>query len=89
MMVSNGNVTGLVERLAESGLIERSVPAADRRAVRVRLTEKGRRDFSEMAAAHADWIAELFEDLSESEQETLWLRLGALKGSVLAATKER
>ena len=87
MMVSNGNVTGLVERLAQSGLIERSVPEDDRRAVRVRLTEEGRRAFAEMAAAHAEWIAELFAGLSENEQEALWSRLGKLKTSVLTATK--
>jgi DNA-binding MarR family transcriptional regulator len=89
MMVSNGNVTGLVERLAHSGLIERNVSSADRRAVRVRLTEKGRRSFAEMAAAHADWIAELFAGLSQEEQEALWSRLGSLKSSVLAAAKRR
>ena len=89
MMVSNGNVTGLAERLAQSGLIERNTREADRRAVRVRLTAKGRQVFSEMAAAHADWIAELFADLAEDEQRELWSRLGKLKGSVLAATKRR
>jgi DNA-binding MarR family transcriptional regulator len=89
MMVSNGNVTGLVERLVEAGLIERNVSEADRRAVRVRLTAKGRHVFGEMAAAHAEWIAELFAGLSEGEQEALWSRLGSLKGSVLAAAKRR
>ena len=89
MMVSNGNVTGLVERLVELGLIERNVLEADRRAVRVRMTAKGRRVFAEMAAAHAEWIAELFAGLGEAEQQALWLRLGDLKGSVLAATRRR
>jgi DNA-binding MarR family transcriptional regulator len=89
MMVSNGNVTGLVERLVESGLIERNVLEADRRAVRVRLTDKGRRAFVEMAEAHSEWIGELFGALSESEQQALWSRLGSLKDSVLAATKRR
>ena len=89
MMVSNGNVTGLVERLAQSGHIERSVPEADRRAVRVRLTEKGRREFAAMAAAHADWIGELFSDLGEAEQQALWSRLGKLKASVLAGARRR
>jgi DNA-binding MarR family transcriptional regulator len=87
MMVSNGNVTGLVERLGRSGLIERNVLEADRRAVRVRLTQKGREVFAEMAAAHADWIGELFAGLSEVEQTALWSRLGTLKASVLAASK--
>jgi DNA-binding MarR family transcriptional regulator len=87
MMVSNGNVTGLVERLAQAGLIERSVPATDRRAVRVRLTETGRREFARMATAHAEWIAELFAQLGDDEQKALWLRLGALKESVLSAVR--
>lgn len=89
MMVSNGNVTGLVERLVQSGLIERSVPEDDRRAVRVRLSVKGRRVFAEMAAAHSDWIAELFAELSEAEQHALLSRLGRLKDSILTATRRR
>ena len=89
MMVSNGNVTGLAERLAQSGLIERNTLEADRRAVRVRLTAKGRQIFGEMAAAHAEWIAELFDGLSEEEQKALWSRLGKLKTSVLGAAKRR
>ena len=59
MMVSNGNVTGLVERLAQEELIDRQVSESDRRAVQVRLTAQGRTVFAEMARAHADWIAEL------------------------------
>src|SRR5690606_3017733 len=35
MMVSNGNITGLVDRLVQSGLIERRVLETDRRAARV------------------------------------------------------
>ncbi len=89
MMVSNGNVTALVERLVRSGLIERNVLEADRRAVRVRLTEKGRRVFDEMAAAHANWIGDLFAGLDESEQKALWQRLGNLKTSVLAGSTRR
>jgi DNA-binding MarR family transcriptional regulator len=89
MMVSNGNITGLAERLVQAGLIERNTLEADRRAVRVRLTAKGRRTFEEMAAAHAEWIAELFGELSEEEQKALWSRLGKLKSSVLAAGKRR
>jgi DNA-binding MarR family transcriptional regulator len=89
MMVSNGNVTGLVERLAQAGLIERNVSEADRRAVRVRLTAKGRKTFAEMAAAHGEWISELFGRVSEAEQKALWSRLGDLKASVLHAARQR
>lgn len=89
MMVSNGNVTGLVERLVRAGLIERNALEADRRAVRVRLTPKGRRAFDEMAAAHAEWIGELFAGLNEADQLAIWSRLGGLKQSVLEATRGR
>ncbi len=89
MMVSNGNVTGLVERLVQAGLIERNVSEADRRAVRVRLTDKGREVFAEMAAAHAEWIGELFAGVSEAEQKALWSRLGTLKASVLKGSRPR
>jgi len=58
MMVSNGNVTGLVDRLVQEGLIERQVTETDRRAARVRMTARGRSVFSEMAEAHGDWISE-------------------------------
>jgi DNA-binding MarR family transcriptional regulator len=42
MMVSNGNVTGLVERLSRDGLLERRTNAADGRSVLVALTKEGR-----------------------------------------------
>jgi DNA-binding MarR family transcriptional regulator len=89
MMVSNGNITGLAERLVQAGLIERNTLEADRRAVRVRLTARGRQVFAHMAEAHARWVAELFRDLSEDEQKALWARLGKLKTSVLNSAKRR
>lgn len=89
MMVSNGNVTGLVDRLAKEGLIERVVVASDRRAVRVRLTRDGHAVFDRMAAEHADWVAELLEGLPAGEVEDLWRRLGRLKTSTLSAIERR
>ena len=43
MMVSNGNVTGLVERLVSLNLVERKPAPNDRRAMIVTLTLEGRR----------------------------------------------
>lgn len=86
MMVSNGNLTGLVERLVQEQLVERQVSEADRRAAIVRLTPRGRAVFAEMAAEHSDWIAEFVGDLSSREQNALWRQLGTLKASVLHAT---
>ncbi|MEO1292338.1 MAG: MarR family transcriptional regulator, partial [Pseudomonadota bacterium] len=57
LMVSNGNVTGIVDRLVKEGLVTRDTVAGDRRATRVSLTEAGRAEFEAMAAEHAGWIA--------------------------------
>jgi DNA-binding MarR family transcriptional regulator len=59
MMVTNGNVTGLAERLVAEGVLGRRQAANDRRAHVVRLTEKGRRQFRKMAQAHESWVADL------------------------------
>lgn len=89
MMVSNGNVTGLVDRLVQDGLIERQVTETDRRAVRVRMTEQGRGVFAEMAEAHGEWMSEMLGEMSENDQERLWNRLGELKKSVRGALTEQ
>ena len=86
MMVSNGNVTGLVERLALEGHIVRETPETDRRATRVRLTAEGRAAFAAMAEEHSGWVAELLAGLGESDVADLYRRLGDLKASVLSAT---
>ncbi len=60
MMVSNGNVTGLVERLVSLNLVERKPAPNDRRAMIVTLTAEGRRTFRSLARTHEGWIAEIF-----------------------------
>lgn len=81
MMVSNGNVTGLVERLVVAGLVDRRSSAKDRRAQIVSLTAEGRRVFRAMARANAEWIGEMFGDLSQVEMEELMRLLGRTKAS--------
>jgi DNA-binding MarR family transcriptional regulator len=85
MMVSNGNVTGLVERLVEQGLISRRPSPSDRRAQIVRLTTAGRRLFRALARANGDWIGEMFADLSENDIEALLCLLAKAKISARRA----
>lgn len=90
MMVSSGNVTGLVERLVQDGLIERRMAPRDRRATYVRLTAKGHESFAEMAREHGEWIGDLFAALSDDEVDRLMALLGSLKSSVRdSARKEQ
>ena len=67
LMVSNGNVTGIVDRLVEDGLVMRVEVEGDRRATRVRLTNDGRRSFEAMARKHAEWIQQCMDPLGDRE----------------------
>jgi DNA-binding MarR family transcriptional regulator len=87
MMVSNGNVTGLVERLVADGLIARKAAPNDRRAQIVRLTPAGRRSFRAMARAHESWIARIFTDLKPAEMSALMGLLAKAKRSAATAVE--
>lgn len=71
LMVSNGNVTGVIDRLARAGLVSRSASADDRRVQFIALTPRGRRRFAAMAAAHELWIDSLLGGLGEADGERL------------------
>jgi DNA-binding MarR family transcriptional regulator len=76
LKVSNGNVTGIVDRLVEEGLALRVAVPGDRRANLARLTPKGEATFTEFATQHEAWIDELLAPLSDTETQTL---MGLLK----------
>jgi DNA-binding MarR family transcriptional regulator len=71
LMVSNGNVTGIVDRLTEDGLMLREAVPGDRRAARVRLTRKGEVEFEKQANAHESWVSELLGGLDGSQSAAL------------------
>jgi DNA-binding MarR family transcriptional regulator len=79
LMVSNGNVTGLVDRLVGEGLVMRIANEKDRRATFVRLTPKGLRLFATMAEAHERWVNEILAAFSDAESETMIGLLDALR----------
>ncbi len=85
MMVSNGNLTGLVDRLVASGHIVRTVSPTDRRATVISLTDSGRAEFRAMAAEHELWIAGLFDDLTGKDRDDLMRLLAKTKLSARRA----
>jgi len=89
MMVSNGNVTGLVERLVESGHLDRRTSATDRRVQVIRLTKLGRAEFRKMAAEHETWIADMFSDLTPKDVRELMRLLAKAKASAQKSAKRR
>ena len=80
LMVSNGNVTGIIDRLAAEKLVLRQAPASDRRSYIVRLTPKGAAQFAIVAKAHEGWVDELLAGFDAAEAEALIGQLGGLSG---------
>jgi DNA-binding MarR family transcriptional regulator len=89
MMVSNGNVTGLVERLVVSGHLDRRTSVTDRRVQMIRLTKVGRAEFRKMAAEHETWIADMFSELTPKEVRELMRLLAKTKGSAQRSAGRR
>jgi DNA-binding MarR family transcriptional regulator len=71
LMVSNGNVTGVVDRLVRDGLVQRRPSESDRRVNLISLTQRGVERFREMAAQHEHWVAEMFAELGPDELNDL------------------
>lgn len=71
LMVSNGNVTGIIDRLALDGCVTRIADSKDRRTTLVQLTPEGARRFEAMAAAHEKWVAELLRSFTAAQAEEL------------------
>ncbi len=78
LMVSNGNVTGIVDRLEKDGQVERTPVAGDRRANLVRLTEPGLVRFNEMAADHEAWVDQYLASHEGKDLDSLVDLLGRI-----------
>ncbi len=87
MLVSNGNVTGIVERLQKEGLVKRWVLPTDRRIYSVGLTPKGRTDFKIMADRHKEWIADILGGLNDEDISPMIQNMDSLR-EVLRTRKE-
>lgn len=82
LMVSNGNVTGIIDRLVADKLVARQAPAEDRRSFVVRLTPKGLSQFETMAKAHEEWVSKLLSDFNSEEAESMIQHLDGLAARV-------
>lgn len=78
LRVSNGNITGIVDKLTEDGLALRLSVPGDRRANLVRLTPKGKAAFAKHAARHETWIDEILTGLNADDVAGMVQRLDHL-----------
>ncbi len=88
LMVTNGNLTSLVERLVQEGLVRRVSAPGDRRTQMVSLTVSGKRAFDAMTPEHQRWIDDLFAGLSSADRRRLFELLGKLRSSVQNSLSE-
>ena len=82
LLVSNGNVTGIVDRLVSEGLVARA--QAQRRPPHLDgAADRGghRRSSDAMAAAHEGWIGELLGGVSEDETRRLAAMLKSFRSN--------
>lgn len=89
MMVSNGAITNLVDRLEKEGYVCKHVFAEDRRSTIIQLTAIGRREFLKIARVHEQWVNDLLEDLGQNKQRELLRGLLALKCALDAKSAEK
>ncbi len=85
LLVSNGNVTGLVQKLVHDGYATLVTSPEDRRASVARLNDAGIAYFEALADAHHGWIDDMLCGLSPSERKALFELLGGLKVSLAHA----
>ena len=84
LRVSNGNVTGIADRLGDEGLVERVPVPGDRRAMILRITPEGQSEFTRQAKAHEEWIDDMLGDVSAEDARAMAARL-----TVFAARKDQ
>ena len=86
MLVTGGNITGIVDQLERAGLLVRTEDPGDRRVYLVKLTKEGRRQFALMAIEHESWIVQLFAGMPKREQRTLNESLSRLRAHLTRET---
>lgn len=82
LLVTKGNVGGLIDRLEEAGLVARSRDPDDRRSYRLSLTEAGILAFREAAPPLEATIGDCMQALNEEEQQALLSLLARLDRSL-------
>lgn len=71
LLVTGGNVTYVMDRLEEHGLVRRERSGDDRRVVRAKLTPEGRAVIARVFPGHANYIRDLTAHLLPEEQDDL------------------
>jgi DNA-binding MarR family transcriptional regulator len=78
LLVTAGNLTGVIERLRRLGLVQRRAVPGDRRAVSIRLTGRGRRAMRRAIPRHRRDVRRLLAHVEAADLARLRDLLGTL-----------
>jgi DNA-binding MarR family transcriptional regulator len=84
LLVTKGNVVGLIDRVGAAGWVERRPDPEDRRVNRLYLTDAGRKLLSEAFPGHAADICRAFGRLTEDELRQMHQLLAKLDAGLEA-----
>src|SRR5579863_8056173 len=79
LYVTKGNISGLIDRLAEAGFVERRSAAGDRRQHALHLTAAGRRMAEKAIEVQYRWIASTLGRMGGADLEALETQLVQLR----------
>jgi DNA-binding MarR family transcriptional regulator len=79
LLVTSGNLTGIIDRLEAEGLVRREPELNDRRVTRMNLTPRGKQLTAEILPRHADDVAEMLSSLPRERLLELNDLLGQLR----------
>ncbi|MEL7363306.1 MAG: MarR family transcriptional regulator [Bacteroidota bacterium] len=82
LLVTKGNLTGLLNRLAERGLIERRPDPSDGRVNLIVLTAAGRALATEADGLQRTYVAEMVSPLNEPQQTDLYAMMKAIEAQL-------
>ena len=77
--VSQASATGIVDRMEERGLVTRQRGTADRRVIRVALTEEGSAVLGGLSAERREALGEMLDELTDAELEGFLLGARAMR----------
>lgn len=81
-LITKGTLTGVVDRLAERGWVERVAHDSDRRSQIVRLTKAGERLFGRVFPAHLDHLESCFVGATAADHKRWQAALRSLQAQI-------
>src|SRR3954469_10233074 len=79
LLVTKGNICGMIDRMEASGWVERRPDPEDRRANRLFLTDQGRHLLGKALPDQQRILGRMFEALGEGETQRLFQLMGRLE----------